>query len=270
MLKSARRTLAMIALTTLVGCNAYLTPATPPTSVPTPLRINTTSTTTPLMDVLSQAYGEQHPGSTFDTTSANHATLLRRLSADPSMYFLSNHLPQNQPVWAAPIAQDGLAIIVHPGNTVRSLTLEQLRRIYRGYITNWQDVGGSDLNVTVFSRDAGTDIRAEFERLVMGQERTTPNAQLLPSTDAVLAQVMDNPGGIGYVPLSHIRGEVALLVIDGTEPSLSSVAQNVYPLRTVIYIVGTKEPMGTYRDFVGWVQGTAGQASFAGLFAPLP
>jgi len=54
------------------------------------------------------------------------------------------------------------------------------------------------------------------------------------------------------------------------QPTLATVAQNLYPLRTVIYIIGTTEPQGRYRDFVGWAQGAAGQASFAGQFAPLP
>lgn len=270
MLKQARRTLAMLALTTMVGCNAYLTPATPPTAVPSPMRIHSTRAAAPLLESLAISYTEQHPGSSIDQSSANHATLLQRLRGDPSLYFLSMHLPQNQPVWAAPLAQDGLAIIVHPSNPVHSLTIEELRRLYRGYITNWQELQGADLNVTVFSRDAGTDIRAEFERLVMGQERTTPNAQLLPSTDAVLTQVARTPGAIGYVPLSRSRENVVTLAMDGVEASLSSVTQNVYPLRTVIYIIGTQAPVGRYRDFVGWAQGAAGQTSFAGRFAPLP
>lgn len=270
MLKKAKRTFALLALTTLVGCNAYLTPATPPTTVPTPMRIHSTPATFPLLETLSSAYIAEYPSRILDHATATHETSLQRLRGDPSGYFISMNLPQEEQLWAAPLAQDGLAIIVHPSNPVRSLTIEQIRRLYRGYSTNWQDVQGADLNVLVFSHNRGTDLRTEFERLVMGQERTTPNAQLLPSTEAVIAQVAANPGAIGYVPLSQSHADVATLAIGDVEASLDSVAQNIYPLRTVIYIIGADAPVGTYRDFIGWAQGASGQASFAGQFAPLP
>ncbi|MCA9912669.1 MAG: substrate-binding domain-containing protein [Anaerolineae bacterium] len=270
MLKRASRTIVIFALTTLVGCNAYLPPATPPTSIPTPLRIHSTSAASPLLESLSLAYSEQHPGSSINNAVANHATLVQRLRGDPGLTFLSNHLPQNVPVWAAPIAQDGLAIIVHPSNPVRNLTIEELRRLYRGYTTNWQELRGADLNVMILSSDTGSDLRAEFERLVMGQERTTPNARLLPSINAVLAEVAQNPGAIGYIPLSQNHTNVATITINDVQPTLQTVTENLYPLRTVIYIIGAEEPVGGMRDFVGWAQGAAGQASFAGQFAPLP
>jgi len=269
-LKRAKQIFAIFTLTTMVGCNAYITPATPPTSVPVPLRIHSTQTTFPLLETLSEAYTEEFPSRTINQSNANHVTLLQRLRGDPIPYFLSMHLPQDEQLWAAPVAQDGLAIIVHPSNPVRNLTIEQVRRLYRGYTTNWQDVQGADLNVVIFSQNTGTDIRAEFERLVMGQERTTPNAQLLPSSEAVLAQVATIPGAIGYVPLSQNRDEVTTLAINGVSASLNSTAQSRYPLRTVVYIIGTDEPIGSYREFIGWIQGAKGQASFAGQFAPLP
>ena len=133
---------------------------------------------------------------------------------------MSSHLTsdQGQSLWAAPIAQDGLAIIVNADNPVANLTTEQIRRIYRGFTTTWQDVGGPDAPIVLFSREEGSGTRAEFERLVMGQQRVSPNARVLPSSTAMMASVAAESMAVGYVPFSQVNAEVRVLAVDGISP----------------------------------------------------
>lgn len=267
----ARRTLAIVVLTTLVSCTGQFTPASPPAESVV-LRINSTAATAPLVMTISRIYSESHPDVSFETVSGNHDQMVNRLLVGDMAYFVSNHLAaeNNRSFWAAPLAQDGLAIIVNPDNPVTNLTTEQIRRIYRGFITNWQDVGGSDLPITLISREEGSGTRSEFERLVMGQQRVSPNAEKLPSTIAVMARITAQSGAIGYVPLSQGNETIRILAVEGILPSLTTVGNNSYPLRSTLYIIGLTEPEGAYRTLVGWVQGVEGQAAISTNYARLP
>jgi len=270
-IRHAKRALAIVTLTTLIGCTADFTPASPaPSNVPTPLHIHSTDATAPLLTTLSRAYVEVAPNTTFNTARGDWQTLLTRVAGGQPRYFLSNHLPSAQDFWAAPLAQDGIALVVHPTNPVRDLTLQQVRRIYRGYITNWQEVGGADLNVHTLTYTERTDTRAEFERLVMGQEATTPNAVVVPSIAAMHAQVSQLSGAIGFVPLSQRSEMVASVQIDGISATTDTIAANIYSLRLTLYIIGPEEPQGAYLAFVNWVQGTNGLEALQGSYAPPP
>lgn len=267
----AKRTLALLALTTLVGCSNRLQPATPPQGETT-LQIYSTYATTPLVTTLTSLYMETHPEITFEYAVANHQTMLNRLMAGDMPYFVSNHLSAESALslWAAPLAQDGLVIITGLDNLVTNLNMEELRRIYRGYITNWEEVGGADLDIVLYSRESGSGTRAEFERLVMGQQRTSPNAQIVPSIAAMLASINTEPGAVGYVPLSQLTDSVKVLSIDNIQPSLTTISSNSYPLRSTLYIIGLSEADGAYRAFVAWAQGMEGQMAIRSQYAPLP
>jgi phosphate transport system substrate-binding protein len=233
------------------------------------MRIYSTDATASLVAHLTRSYQDNHAYVAFDLATGNHDLLLQHVINYQLPYFVSSHRPGTDRVWAAPIAQDGLAMIVHPQLPLEQLTLEDLRRIYRGHISNWQQLGGMDLDVTVFSREDGSDTRYEFERLVMGRDRTTTNAQVLVSSAAMIDRVASVPGSIGYVPISQLQPRVRSLALDGVMPSRQAVQENRYPLRSTIYVIGSEEPQGMMRVFMGWAQGADGQ-SLLDLFAPLP
>src|SRR5262249_38879458 len=127
----------------------------------------------------------------------DYQAMINRLMSERNFYFVSNHLPSASPLWGAPIGQDGIAIIVHPDNPATGLSIQQLREIYQGRITNWKEVGGADIEISVVSREDGSGTRAEFEQAVMGDRRTTPNAQVTSSSAAMVQSVAAQPGSIG-------------------------------------------------------------------------
>ncbi len=187
-------------------------------------------------------------------------------------YFVTNHFPldaQTEDLWAAPLGQDGIAVIVHPDNAMQGLTTQNLRDIFQGWTTNWSDVGGTDEPITVISREDGSGTRAEFESLVMGDRATTPNALVAPSSAAAVLLVGRTPGSIGYVSLSYVTPDVRALAIDDVLPSLDSITDSTYPLRSIVYIVGLAEPQGDYRAFIAWMQSLEGQAVVSRTHAPL-
>jgi phosphate transport system substrate-binding protein len=271
-MKKTKRTLAIVALAFSVGCTKQLTPATPAPKEAVILQIQSSNATKQLLELLVQGYQETFPNQVFETQTGNYGTMFQNLLNADSRYFLSQHLPADGETlfWAAPIAQDGLAMIVHPKNPIRNMSLEQVRSIYQGHLRNWGDIGGSDLDIILYSREEASGSRLEFERLVMGQFRSSPNAQILPSSVAMLEQIATEPSAIGYVPLSQVDEFVQTLSINGIEPSIESISNNSYPLRYTIFVVGLEEPETEYRDFFAWSQGIDAQSRLSGYFAPLP
>ena len=273
-MRRTKRTLAAVAFT-LVSCSSQILPAATPTMHGTALRLYATTPAIPLIRNLTTAYSRMNPSITFELITGDYETVVQEVMRDESAYLISNHLDQNSPLWAAPLGQDGIAVIVHPDNAVTDLTTAQLRQVYQGWIDQWGDVGGRGGEIIVVSREGGSGTRAEFESLIMGARRTTPIAQIAPSSEAMVLSVARDPAAIGYVSMSYLDDRVRALTLDGAAPTLANVYDNLYPLRTILYISGQHEPSADdelemhYRAFIGWVQSPEGQALVEQGYAPL-
>ena len=267
-----RRTKRAIAIMTftLVSCSSQVIPASTPAASPTPLRLYGTTATLPLIQDLTSAYSLTHPNIIFETQGGNYESMLERVMRLEVPYFMTTHLPIDSPLLGYPIGQDGIAIIVHPDNALASLTTEQVRRIYTGDITNWSEVGGSDLAIEVVSREDGSGTRAEFESQVMGERQTTLLSRVVPTSAAMVTSIATLAGGIGYVSISYVDNRVRAVLLDEVAATQDNVTNNSYPLRSIIYVVGVEEPVTDFRAFIAWIQSPEGQAIVARRYAPAP
>jgi len=273
-MKPVQRTIAIVALTTtLVSCGVRNSPATIPTLTAIPPRVSATTATYPLMNDLLSAYGDGASTYTIDLYPANNQTRLDDLQNNRTSYFSTHHIPIGSSLWAAPIAQDGLAIITHPQTKIQNITLNQLRQIYNGQAITWEDVDGAGDDIIVFSREEGSSTRAELERMVMGNRRTTAIARVAFSDDQMVKLVAETVGAIGYVSWGYLNAmtddSVRVLSIDNIEPTLMTIYDHVYPLTNTIYIVGKSEPQDDTRLFIGWIQSNDGQKIAMEYFVPL-
>lgn len=269
-----RRTLAIVALTAaLVSCNGPTLPASTPTTTSDSLRILTTTATQPLTEELVSLYSQMRHLPLIDIETGNYQSLIRNRLSDSAPYLLTHYLPADSPLWAAPIGQDGIAIIAHPSSGVFNLSEAQLRDIYQGRITRWDAAGGADAEIVVFSREPGSGTRGVFQRLVMGRRPTTANARTALSSEQMLRAVSRTEYSVGYVSVGYLghqrRAAVQVLTIDGIAPTPEHISASLYPLRTTLFIAGAEEPQGAYRAFIGWVQSAEGQAVLARHYVPL-
>jgi len=273
-MRRAKHALAIAAFT-LASCSVSLTPATTPTTQAVTLRLYATTATQSFARQLTTAYQLEHPLVQFEIETGDFQAMQASLVEGRTPFFLSNHVPlpnQSPTVQAWPLAQDALAVVVHPSNPLNNLSSDQLRLIFRGHVANWSALGGDDRAVTIISREDGSGTRAEFERLVMGARTTTPAAQIALTSAAVIDLVAANVGAIGYVALGELSSSetrMRVVGLDGVLPSLTSVLEHRYPLRTTLYMVGLEEPRGEYFRFLSWAQSAAGQAVIATHYAPL-
>lgn len=136
-------------------------------------------------------------------------------------------------------ALDGIAIIVNNENTVTDLTLDQIKGLADGTITNWSEVGGPDAPVVLIGREAGSGTRDGFESIV-GVEDVCVYDQELTSTGAVIAAVAANPNAFGYASLSTVDEKVKAVTVDGVQASEATVQDGSYKVQRPFVFV-TKE-----------------------------
>ncbi|MFO7937106.1 MAG: PstS family phosphate ABC transporter substrate-binding protein [Kiritimatiellia bacterium] len=141
------------------------------------------------------------------------------------------------------VAFDALPVIVHPSNRVKGLTIGQLRNIYTGKITNWQEVGGSNRKIVMISRDTSSGTYETFSKLVLGKSaRITAKAEYAGSNGAVRQRVQMTKGAIGYTGLGFLDRSVKALTVNGVEPCTRTVLDKSYPLARELYMFTDGKP----------------------------
>lgn len=138
------------------------------------------------------------------------------------------------------LAYDGIAIIVNPENPVSNLTLDQIASIYKGEIKNWKDVGGSDAEIVLIGREAGSGTRDGFESITNTKDLCAYR-QELTSTGDVITTVAGNPNAIGYASLASVKKTVKAVSVDGVSPSESTVKDGSYVVQRPFVLVTKKD-----------------------------
>ncbi|WP_445365736.1 substrate-binding domain-containing protein [Microbulbifer sp. ANSA001] len=163
------------------------------------------------------------------------------------------------------IAIDGLAIIVHPGNRIEKLTLQQIASIFSGRISNWSQLGGNKGRIKVYARDNQSGTWDTFKNLVLGKSHTLAgSAKRFESNDQLSDLVAADPNSIGFVGLASIRQSKAISVSDEDTlpqaPEHLTVATEDYPLSRRLFLytpVYSAKPAAD--DFLRFVQSELGQ-----------
>ena len=167
--------------------------------------------------------------------------------AEPSSTALDELKQANFDIKMEPFATDALVFVVNANNPVDSLTLEQLQGIYTGKITNWKEVGGDDLEIVPFQRNAESGSQVLMNKLVMGdlQMMDAPEGYMLSEMGTLMEAVKsydNSASAIGYSVYYYAHDmEMAdglkLLKIDGAAPSADTIRSEEYPLRNPYFVV---------------------------------
>ena len=137
------------------------------------------------------------------------------------------------------IALDGIAIIVNNASKVEDLTVDQLKQMFTGEITNWSEVGGDDGEIVLIGREAGSGTRDGFESIVDVKD-SCKYAQELTATGAVISAVEANPLAVGYASLSAVGDTVAMVTVEGVECSEDTVKDGSYKIQRPFVFVTNK------------------------------
>ncbi|MDF2546878.1 MAG: phosphate-binding protein [Anaerosolibacter sp.] len=173
------------------------------------------------------------------------------------------------------IAKDGIAVVVNPTSKVEDLTIEQIKKIFTGEITNWKEVGGEDKAITVVSREEGSGTRGAFIEItgVEGKDAsgnkadlTTKNALVQPSTGAVKQTVANTPDSIGYVSMGALDDAVKTVKVEGVEATEENAKDGSFKISRPFLFLTNGEESETVKAFIEFIMSAEGQEIVAQEF----
>jgi phosphate transport system substrate-binding protein len=177
------------------------------------------------------------------------------------------------------VAWDGFVFIVNASNPVKDLTLDQIRGIYAGEITNWSQVGGADLAIQPYQRDATSGSQELMIQLVMGDLPMIEAPELVEfSMSGPFEEIARDEAGIGYSvyyyadnDMAFVGSAVEMIAFEGVLPTAQTIAHGDYPLVTEVYAVIRAGDGGSARAFFDWLTTDDGQQAVAATgYVPLP
>jgi phosphate transport system substrate-binding protein len=172
---------------------------------------------------------------------------------------LDKAVSNSKSIKAHVVAMDGIAVVVHPSNTVGALTKKQIKDIYTGKIKDWSELGGPSSKIVAISRDTSSGTFEAFGELALDKAKVKPDAIMQASNQAVASAVSKTPGAIGYIGLGFLGSSVKALEVDGVMPSVETVLSNKYPIGRPLFMYTDGAPKGVAKEFIDFVKSEEGQ-----------
>lgn len=163
-----------------------------------------------------------------------------------------------------PVAWDAIVVITHKSNPVKNLTLQQVRDIFMGKITNWKEVKGPDQKIRVFDVEKGkmSGVGRMARTLVFKnpEQELTPTAEMFKTAGPMERAVEDEPWTIAFSGVSSARKrDVRIISIEGKEPTYENIANGKYMLYRPLYLVHKTDASPEVKKFVSFVLSDDGQ-----------
>jgi len=156
------------------------------------------------------------------------------------------------------IAKDGLSICVNPNNIINDLSMEQIKDIFTGKITNWKQLGGDDKEITVVTRNPNSGTYLFFKEHVLDGEDYSEKTIAFNTTKEIIDYVSKNISSIGYGGMGYTGGVIQIRV-NGISPIEQNVRNDTYPIIRYLHYLTRKSPSGNIKKFIDWVISPAGQ-----------
>lgn len=159
-----------------------------------------------------------------------------------------------------PVAYDMLTPIVHPSNPLKNITMDQLKAIYDGSISNWKELGGKDEKIVVVSRDSSSGTFESWHEIVLKKKDVRKDAQMQASNGAIVTTVAANPKAIGYVGFGYLNDTIKGLSVNGVELAIDNAKSGKYPISRKLYMyVNENKLSDEAKKFIDFQLGKDGQ-----------
>lgn len=198
----------------------------------------------PLMEKIQEKYEEENSNVTLEIQQNGSGAGIKDVISGISEIGMSSRELKDEEksqVEGTTIAYDGIALLVNPENKVKNISLEDVKKVYTGEITNWKELGGDDSPIVVISREEGSGTRDAFQEIVgYESEELAKDATISDGSGAVKTTVAGNKNAIGFASFEYIDSTVAALSVNDVEPTADNVKAGEYKISRPFLLV-TKE-----------------------------
>lgn len=227
----------------------------------------------PLAEKAAQLFMEKNPDAKIQVQGGGSGTGLKQVAEGGSDIgnsdvFAEEKLPEDQAKTLVDhkVAVVGFATVVNPKVTVDNLTSQQLIDIFTGKITNWKDVGGSDMKIVILNRPASSGTRATFKKYALkGADEATGTALTEESSGAIKKALNDTEGSISYLALSYVDNTVKAIKYEGVEPNTDNVKSGTYPIWSYEHMYTKGEATGAAKAFIDFMMSDEFKSSIVEL-----
>lgn len=217
----------------------------------------------PTMEVLAEAYQKNNDVKIEVQQVGSSAGIKNTIEGTSNLGMSSRDLKDEeaQSVEGTQIAIDGIAVVTNKNNKVQDLTVEQVKDIFTGKITNWKEVGGSDAQIVVVSREEGSGTRDGFQDILgFESEELTKDAQISDGSGNVKSTVEGNENAIAYISFGYVKDGIKSVKVDGIEANDDNVVSGKYPISRPFLVVNKKDAMSDEaKSFVDFIMSDEGQ-----------
>jgi len=234
-------------------------------AVPYTIEVGGSTSVTPLMELFAEEYQKLFPHIKVNINGTGSGDGIRNAGVLYQIGMSSRDLTpaeQGQGLNAVTVAIDGIAVIMNRNSPVNGLSLEQIRDIYTGAVTNWSQISGGAKSgrIAVISREEGSGTRGAFEELVGFQGRLVAGANESTSTGAIKAGIVQNTESIGYISLGSVDDTIKAISVSGVAPSNDNVKSGAYQIARPFIVLTGNNVHPEAAAFVEWMLSPAGQA----------
>jgi phosphate transport system substrate-binding protein len=245
------------------GGNSSQAPAAP---APYTIEVSGSTSVSPLMELLAAAYKKLRGNVTININGTGSSDGIKAAAAGTSELGMSSRelsaTEKGLGLTELVIAIDGIAVIVNGNNPVANLTLEQIRDVYTGVITDWSAVtgGAKKGKIAVVSREPGSGTRGAFEEIVKFQDKLLAGATEFDGTGAVKAEVSRNADAIGYISLGSVDTSVKTVNVNGVAASTANVVNGTYKIARPFIVLYKKAAVKPEtQSFLTWIMSAEAQ-----------
>jgi len=239
------------------------------------ISISGSTTVLPIVQKAADQYMTLHPEANIQISSGGSGVGIQAIGAKTvdigmtSREVTKDEMAKYPGFVVTTVAQDGIAVIVNPKNTIPYITLDQVKDIYLGKITKWTEITGAGVpgtnnQIVIVGRDSASGTRTYFDETVLAKATPTQNMLEKNSNGAVLQTVAQTPGSIGYVSIGFVSTDVKALPIwynaqTIIAPSINTVKDKTYPVSRDLYVLTNGQPSGLAGDFIKYILSADGQ-----------